>query len=387
MLQMLEEIPYNSKICIYGAGETGRFIKDLINDIRKDIKVLYFLDSLKSGNIENIKIIKLGEYEKVIRSRIKSGMTIPDLILICSAFGEQIKDSLTQKNILNFKVLDYVSYCEFRHDLNQKILNDLFSAKNCEQFIQESFEFKAKNFQKGTHSAVASIPKSGTGFLNKLTDNLTNLENTRIAQVFDWHTDMNNVYFPLMVNIYEKDCFCTLWHLQGYDYNIELLKNLNVKTVFLYRNIFDVVVSLRDYFVKTKRVSLYLREIDFLNFEIEEQYDVLIEIILKDELKRFLYWHKAHQKYENNIRIVSYNELVDNTLNTLKMISAFYGLSKNDEEILKAIELTNTKKKVDPEIHFNKGIKGRGKALLTPRQQQRIYDQVKLYKNLEALVE
>ena len=45
----------------------------------------------------------------------------------------------------------------------------------------------------------------------------------------------------------------------------------------------------------------------------------------------------------------------------LKRISEFYGLLKSDEEILSAIEITNSRKKIDPEIHFNKGIKGREK--------------------------
>ena len=290
MLQMLEKIPYNSKICIYGTGETGRFIKDLINDIRKDIEILYFLDSLKSGNIENIKIIKLGEYEKVIRSRIKSGMTIPDLILICSAFEEQIKDSLIQRNILNFEVLDYASYCEFRHDLNQRVLNELFSTKSCEEFIQESIEFKTKNFQKGGYLALNSVPKSGTGFLHKLMNNLTGLQNIRLTQVFNGRTGTNNIYYPLMANIYEKKCLSPIWHIQGLDYNIELLKSFNVKTVFVYRNIFDVIVSMRDYFVEQNYVQFYLSEVDFLNLGAKEQYDALIEIELKYHLISFLSW-------------------------------------------------------------------------------------------------
>jgi len=383
MLSILKEIPLNTEICIYGAGETGIFIKDLLNDVRKDIKISYFLDSFKSGNVDDIEIIKLDDIEEVTKSPNESGMTY-DLILICSAFWQEITGSLIQRGISNFKVLDYALYCEFKQELKQKVLNELFSTKTCEEFIQESLDFKVANFQKGFYPALNSIPKSGTAFFSKLMNNLTGLENIRLTRIVNGRTNNKSIYYPLLLNIFEKNCLCPIWHIQGFEYNIEILKNFNIKTVFLYRNIFDIIASLRDFYLATDKIlhpPFYLDDINFFNLETEEQYNTLIEIELKGHLENFLSWYNAKQKYDKEIMFITYKELVDDTFNTLNKILKFYGLSKTDDEILKAIELTNSRKKVDPQMNFNKGIKGRGKALLTEKQKQRIYDQIKLYKN------
>jgi len=89
----LNNIKKNSKIAIYGTGETGREFYNLINNFRPDIKVLYFFDSFdKRKKYNNISIIK---NIKQIQSLEKS----LDYIVVCSIFWDEINNYLNKYNI------------------------------------------------------------------------------------------------------------------------------------------------------------------------------------------------------------------------------------------------------------------------------------------------
>lgn len=53
----VNKIPHNSKIAIWGACECGVNLKNYINQNRKDIKILFWVDSLKTGEYEGLDII------------------------------------------------------------------------------------------------------------------------------------------------------------------------------------------------------------------------------------------------------------------------------------------------------------------------------------------
>jgi len=93
IINSLNNIKKNSKIAIYGTGETGREFYNLINTFRPDIKVLYFFDSFdKRKKYNNISIIK---NIKQIQSLEKS----LDYIVVCSIFWNEINNYLDKHDI------------------------------------------------------------------------------------------------------------------------------------------------------------------------------------------------------------------------------------------------------------------------------------------------
>lgn len=61
--ELLNKIDKNSKIALYGAGTTALFIKNHIEEKRKDVKIEFFIDSNKTGNFEELKIVNILELE------------------------------------------------------------------------------------------------------------------------------------------------------------------------------------------------------------------------------------------------------------------------------------------------------------------------------------
>lgn len=51
-------IPENAKICIWGAANAGRSIKEELAKYRQDTTVCAFIDSVKQGEIDGVKIYK-----------------------------------------------------------------------------------------------------------------------------------------------------------------------------------------------------------------------------------------------------------------------------------------------------------------------------------------
>ena len=56
---LFDDIPVNSRICIYGAGETGLYVKKFIELTRCDIKIICFIDSFKSGKLADLDVINI----------------------------------------------------------------------------------------------------------------------------------------------------------------------------------------------------------------------------------------------------------------------------------------------------------------------------------------
>lgn len=137
-------IPLNSRICIYGSLKVGIFLKRFLELTRKDVKIVCFLDSFKSGIIDNLKIINIADI-KEIESEY-------DLIVITSSNIHAISDILQAYNIQNYtyihteafkwlvNFIDDVIY--FEHSSNMKISED-FIKNNSAMFEKARSVFES----------------------------------------------------------------------------------------------------------------------------------------------------------------------------------------------------------------------------------------------------
>jgi len=77
--------PKNARIAIYGAGKAGELLLAFIRKFRKDISVLYYLDSFQSGTKDGLPVVK-------VDSPREHGDI--DFIVICSAMYREIEGIL-----------------------------------------------------------------------------------------------------------------------------------------------------------------------------------------------------------------------------------------------------------------------------------------------------
>lgn len=109
-LYSIDEIPQNSKLCIYGKGSRAMGFERLLNSTRNDINIVDFIDS---STLENFLISKQ-EY---------------DLVLVASAYWKEIKKNLDNHHIKNFKIIgDASMYIAQENDIKTGI-NTSFDTK------------------------------------------------------------------------------------------------------------------------------------------------------------------------------------------------------------------------------------------------------------------
>ncbi len=63
--QLINQIPQNSKIAIYGAGTVGKELHKYIEKNRNDIKIICYIDNTAQGDFEGIKIYNLKSINEI----------------------------------------------------------------------------------------------------------------------------------------------------------------------------------------------------------------------------------------------------------------------------------------------------------------------------------
>ncbi len=369
MKLVTQQIPKNSKVCIYGSGETGVIVKNFMNIFRKDLEIVCFIDSFNRGEVNKTKIYSINEF---ISLNIEY-----DLIVVCSAFYKEIEETLQEKNITKYKTIDYNVYCNLKDAAVLSLLKSEYINRSAPAIIEDGFKYKKANFKQGKHLLLNSIPKSGTGYLLELMTTLTGFYKTNLNDSFvmpDYPT--NNFYYPDLVDLYQKNLVIDAWHHSASDYNIEIIKKFNLKTVLLTRNIFDSLPSMRDYALKNinKFNCRIHKEIDMNSMDEEEQFDFLVKYSYAGMLQLYISWYRAKHEHGLDVMFITYDNLVDNTADTMRKICNYYELDKTKDDIQAAIDKVNIYKQKDPKIHFNKGIKGRGDKLLTDNQRNNMIE-------------
>ncbi len=97
ILEFLSEVHEGSRVCLYGAGKRGVEVRNCIESHRKDIKIVGYIDSFKTGKLDGLKIHSKEDLKKVLLSY--------DLIIVTSSAWEDIVKYLKSNQIANYKVL------------------------------------------------------------------------------------------------------------------------------------------------------------------------------------------------------------------------------------------------------------------------------------------
>ena len=123
IISSVREIPDNARIYIYGAGCYAKVLFVLISKIRRDIKIIGFIDSYKSGRCCRKKIYKFSDFKKNIKENEY------DLIIIASIYIEEIVNNLKKERIdkyIIFRNSNPAVYFMLPYSLLDSIKNELF---------------------------------------------------------------------------------------------------------------------------------------------------------------------------------------------------------------------------------------------------------------------
>jgi hypothetical protein len=264
-------------------------------------------------------------------------------------------------------------------DINNKFLKTLKKVKSgiarpaTSGLVVVSYLKKVLFFKSHECIVIACMPKSGSTFLSSALSKLVGSK-TYFFPTYGGGRNEQNFYPPALIDIYGKKSVSQI-HLKATEANLRLIEKFSVKPIILVRNIFDVVISLRDHFHNESTSVPFVWANDKF-FELDEsvQLDFIIELAIPWYINFYVSWFAVYKEGIVNPIWLTYEEVITDPKVKLRFIMDSYSIKKSDEEIENALQQVGRKK-----VRFNKGVSGRGYQMLTETQIQRIKDFTRFY--------
>ena len=162
----LSELPRQSKLIIYGAGEAGRRLFNRLQDVRKDVNVLFFLDTYKEGEFCGKRIVPIKKF-----LAHNASTTQYDRIIVASMYHEEI-----EKLLIEHRIDEYIIY---RPEMN----------KNRWSVDPDSENYQKLKALEGRHRnqrcfIIGNGPSLKSQDLDRLKSEIT-FSSNRIHMIFD----------------------------------------------------------------------------------------------------------------------------------------------------------------------------------------------------------
>ncbi|MBS1787131.1 MAG: sulfotransferase domain-containing protein [Acidobacteria bacterium] len=243
------------------------------------------------------------------------------------------------------------------------LTNALASTK--ERARLEDFTSDYKPEALGKHIFIACAPKSGSTFLKNVLVAATKFR--PIFSVFAALQNEHDLDLPVWLKFGTENTV-TQQHCRASEANIQLMQAFGIKPIILVRNIYDTVVSLRDFYRTGFTETTYFSRDDFDKLSEERQADLIIDNVLPWYFQFFSSWQRAEADNRLEVHWLSYQELINNKTGTVEQLLQFYGLKAERGAIKEVIATTEADARRN---RFNKGIVGRG-ITLAAQQRKRI---------------
>lgn len=220
------------------------------------------------------------------------------------------------------------------------------------------------------HLLVACQPKTGSTYLTRI---LGALPQFKSAVLVPGYGRREQELDELRLLSWNTSSYVAHHHVRYSEYTQLLMDRFDIKPVVLVRNIFDIVVSLRDHFreesVEGPMGFVFPYMADWPDSKIEE---LIVHMIVPWYFNFFLSWLECKQKI-----IIRYEELNKDALLTVNNINSHYALGFSAQTISEAVELANSSF-----TRKNRAIIGRGKDLQESSKQQ-IYLMASFYEDVD----
>ena len=202
-----------------------------------------------------------------------------------------------------------------------------------------------------THILCAIMPKSGSTFLSDTLARMPGFVKIGLSYGYDRREQELSEERLLRYHCWN---YVAQQAVRYSEPTKELIEKFHLKPVVLVRNIFDVVRSFKDHFVRedTGTALAYVPE-NILDLEEDKIFEFIVDLMIPWYINFFGTWSQC----ENKI-LVTYEELNQDSHRTFKRILEELGMDATDEAIIDCIKMASS-----GGTRMNKGIIGRGQSL------------------------
>jgi hypothetical protein len=228
---------------------------------------------------------------------------------------------------------------------------------------------------RGEFIFVSAMPKSGSTFLSRTIAQITGFNYEPMISGFE--RNEQELYLPKLVDNYNRPTV-TQQHTKATGPNLDLFNRFGIRPVILVRNIFDVVLSIRDYLLKEGVAhfpSLYATE-HFTTLSRDEQYDFIITFAIPWYFNFYVSWFDATRDKRIEALWLTYENLIEDWVAGISAVLEFYDIEHSEADVRSSVEMMQRR---PADTRMNKGVAGRGETGLSAAQKDRIITMKQYY--------
>lgn len=227
---------------------------------------------------------------------------------------------------------------------------------------------------------LAAMPKSASTFLSRSIQKVTGFEDYYLAQ--SYKNIEQELHLPALIDSYNINTV-TQQHFRANEPNISLLQSFDIRPVIIYRDIADVIVSMRDHFLKESLDNLpgLFPPQDFAARNSTEQIDYLIRYAAPWLVSFYVSWERVRADNRLQTLCLRYEDCRRDWVEAIFTILEFYKLSIARSDIKDAVDSFNRVR--DKNVRKNVGIAGRGKTSINQDHLARLIELSNCYPDID----
>lgn len=222
-------------------------------------------------------------------------------------------------------------------------------------------EFKLRQLRENIdkHIWLVSAPKSGSTWLTRIFKDVLKWPSVALVPSFDYREQELDLS-PLLAKGTKGPLLTPHQHCRYSSYTHQVIDALDTKVILQVRNMFDTVVSLYDHLTndETSVPSGFMNQHTWDALDQQTRWSFIVDLIVPWYFNFYCGWVTSPPYAEARIRMVTYNDLKNDTLGTVSSLLDFCGEHRESDIIQAALDKQKRRKN-----RLNKGVIGRGDSL------------------------
>ena len=224
---------------------------------------------------------------------------------------------------------------------------------------------------------LVALPKSSSTFCTKVLAEILRGEIYKDIVVQDRFTP-KDLQVASIVNSRDRVTVSQV-HLVATGANLRILKNFRIPAVILLRNLFDIVVSLRDHMEVNEFFSSILIPNRYVSLSPGDKVDYVIDTAVPWMVTFYVSWVQALERGDIETEFVFYEDMIRDPVSFFQKSCQCLGVSPAAADVSAAIGRVEK----SPQTRFNVGKAGRGASELTASQIARIRRHADYYPGID----
>ncbi|KZZ36996.1 MULTISPECIES: sulfotransferase domain-containing protein [unclassified Oleiphilus] len=255
-----------------------------------------------------------------------------------------------------------------------------FTNKEYKKFHSNKYMLKTLSENIDKHIWLVCAPKSGSTWLTRILKDTLKWDEIKMVPSFG-NREQEIDLSCLLSKGASGNVLTPHQHCRYSAYTHEIIDALDTKVIFQVRDIFDTILSFYDHIEMEGPTfpSGFMNEKSWALMDELTRYEYLVDLVIPWYFNFYCSWMSSSLHSEGRLKIITYNELRNETVNTVAGVLKYCGEGESASKVQGVLDKQKKKKK---NTRQNKGVVGRGDSL-PEHLKERVRSYTKYYPHVD----